>query len=492
MSNSNLELEIEKFYNKEPMEGIQKDPILVNGINGYPLAFLMNHGEIIRIEFEYESKNSKVQKSSLDACKLKITGSIVTVLNNNPFYMHLLRRWSKQKISMLDNQSYSANDEFYKKVTINCYGIKNNQKEIVRKIIFYNAYLCKYTEYIGKNSSEAFFELIVKQKADYRTSIKILPYQTKPLLTENIFDTKEMLSDYQNVKQSDSILQEKRYVTLNSELDLNSLSIHQIPAIDSPTIGELLKGQEVIITKNYRVDADGYNWVYVTSNGKSGWIPSNYLTPVAPKVVNNTIQQTPIVSNQNWANLWEEGISKTYQKYYDNNKVLLSEIIQINSDGRFNYEIENFNKIYNDNKEMYQKISQSTGVPPKLVAALHYRESTGNFNTYLHNGEKLGKPTRIEPKDVLFYDFYEAAVDALISEQKKKNIYLTPNSDIVMQMTFAEVYNGIGYTKYHNVASPYVYSGTNVYKKGKYVSDGSFEGNVVDKQPGVYILVMSE
>lgn len=39
------------------------------------------------------------------------------------------------------------------------------------------------------------------------------------------------------------------------------------------------------------------------------------------------------------------------------------------------------------------------------------------------------------------------------------------------------------------VVSPYIYSGTNLYKKGKFVSDGSYNASVTDKQPGVYILI---
>ena len=35
-------------------------------------------------------------------------------------------------------------------------------------------------------------------------------------------------------------------------------------------------------------------------------------------------------------------------------------------------------------------------------------------------------------------------------------------------------------------ASPYVFSGTEVYEKGKYISDGSFSSEVVDAQPGIY------
>jgi lysozyme family protein len=180
------------------------------------------------------------------------------------------------------------------------------------------------------------------------------------------------------------------------------------------------------------------------------------------------------------------------QKYYANAENLISQISGIDPDNKFNWDINNINKIYNNNKDLYAKISQATGVPPELIAALHYRESGCDFDTYLHNGQKLGTPTTIVPVGRIFDDFYEAAVDALISEQKGKGIKLTSDmTDITMMMAFTEVYNGTGYTDYRNIASPYVYSGTNVYTSGKYVSDGTYSATAVDKQPGVYILAMS-
>ncbi|GLC80073.1 N-acetylmuramoyl-L-alanine amidase family protein [Lacrimispora brassicae] len=188
---------------------------------------------------------------------------------------------------------------------------------------------------------------------------------------------------------------------------------------------------------------------------------------------------------------WQESISPGLQKYYDNNNNLIGQITQVNVGSKFDYDLNNFAKIYNNNLETYEKISQETGVPAKLIAALHYRESSGNFNTYLHNGQKLGTVTTIVPKGRIFYNFHDGAVDALLYEQKAKGIYLTPNSGIVMMMTFAEIYNGTGYTNYRGIASPYVYSGTDVYVSGKYVSDGTYSATTVDKQPGVYLLVTS-
>ncbi len=178
-------------------------------------------------------------------------------------------------------------------------------------------------------------------------------------------------------------------------------------------------------------------------------------------------------------------------KYYENTKQLISQITEIDPNNMFSYDVQNFKKIYAENQDVYEQISIETGVPPALIAALHYRESACNFGTYLHNGQPLGQPTTMVPKNVNFDNFHDAAVAALDNAQRQKGIYLSQDSDIVLMMTFAELYNGTGYTDYHDMASPYVFSGTEVYEKGKYVSDGSFNSETVDKQPGVYILVMS-
>jgi len=42
-------------------------------------------------------------------------------------------------------------------------------------------------------------------------------------------------------------------------------------------------------------------------------------------------------------------------------------------------------------------------------------------------------------------------------------------------MTFAETFNGLGYSKNGHV-SPYLYSGTDAYSSGKYVKDGKLRG----------------
>ena len=45
-----------------------------------------------------------------------------------------------------------------------------------------------------------------------------------------------------------------------------------------------------------------------------------------------------------------------------------------------------FQAHYERHRARYEAVSARTDMPPKLIAALHWRESSGNFNTYLHQG----------------------------------------------------------------------------------------------------------
>jgi lysozyme family protein len=139
-------------------------------------------------------------------------------------------------------------------------------------------------------------------------------------------------------------------------------------------------------------------------------------------------------------------------------------------------------------RERYQRVSARTGIPWQLIAAIHYRESSMNFNTYLHNGDPLGKPTTHVPKGKLFYDWETAAIDALVGEngRLKKSLGLNKNTtDKGKMLAYAEMYNGLGYRNNRDNVSPYVYAGTNFYHGGMYYADGRYSKSRYDKRLGV-------
>ena len=141
--------------------------------------------------------------------------------------------------------------------------------------------------------------------------------------------------------------------------------------------------------------------------------------------------------------------------------------------------------------DMIKEISEKTDLPPELVAAIWYRESSFDDTTYMHNGDPLGEPTVNEPKGIYFAEdqFVEAAIDALVTKSSWIQISLSAGSkDVAAMCTFAEAYNGFGY-RHHGTQSAYAASGTTLYTGGMYVRDGEFDPDVKDDRPGVMLII---
>lgn len=136
------------------------------------------------------------------------------------------------------------------------------------------------------------------------------------------------------------------------------------------------------------------------------------------------------------------------------------------------------------NKARYQFVSEKTGVPWDLIAAIHHMEASFNFNGVLHNGEKIigtGKKTTLVPAGRgPFASWEDAAIDAL----KYEGFAWLGGWSLPMKLQKAEKYNGLGYLK-KGLMSPYVWSMTNLYLKGLYVADGKFDPEAKSKRPGV-------
>ncbi len=131
-------------------------------------------------------------------------------------------------------------------------------------------------------------------------------------------------------------------------------------------------------------------------------------------------------------------------------------------------------------KEAYREIQQRTGVDWCHVAVIHRRESNGRFDRYLGNGESLKRKTLLVPKGRgPFSSFLDGAIDALhidglddIKDWRLEKI-----------LYYCELFNGPGYAN-RGIPSPYLWGGTNIQSKGKYVADGKWNPNAMDSQPG--------
>lgn len=141
-----------------------------------------------------------------------------------------------------------------------------------------------------------------------------------------------------------------------------------------------------------------------------------------------------------------------------------------------------------DNQHRYEDISNRLGglIPWQFIAAIHNLESGMNFNKHLHNGDPLTRRTRRVPagrpkSGKPPFTWEESAEDAL----RMKGLHEITDWSWERICYELERYNGFGYRMYHpGTLSPYLWSGTNLYTKGKYVADGKWSSTAVSKQAG--------
>lgn len=152
--------------------------------------------------------------------------------------------------------------------------------------------------------------------------------------------------------------------------------------------------------------------------------------------------------------------------------------------------------LFERNKDRYTSIRKANknGVPESIIFGIHGRESSWSFTSHLHEGSPLSHRTRYVPKGRIPapvdppYTFEQSAEDALYVVDTLQN---TNWRSIESTLNAAEGYNGWGYKKYHpDVPSPYLWSGTTIYLRGKYAADGQFSSTLADKQIGICAILL--
>lgn len=141
----------------------------------------------------------------------------------------------------------------------------------------------------------------------------------------------------------------------------------------------------------------------------------------------------------------------------------------------------------NKNKERYLHVQDMTAVPWDLIAAIHFKEASMNFDCMLHNGEPLNIKSRIVPIGVgPFKNWEDSALDSL----KRQGALSVQGWSFAKQLEFAESYNGKGYRS-HGIYSPYVFAFTNLSEeKGGYPKDHVWDANKEIKRPGVAAILL--
>ncbi len=141
-------------------------------------------------------------------------------------------------------------------------------------------------------------------------------------------------------------------------------------------------------------------------------------------------------------------------------------------------------------KERYQDIFKETCIPWYFVAGIHALEATFNFNKHLHNGDSLRSKTWRVPKNRIPgksppYTWVQSAIDALaMKKYDKETSWTLP--EILYRW---ERYNGVRSRMEHNINTPYLWSFSQHYTKGKFVRDGVWDPSAVSKQAGAAVLL---
>ena len=141
-------------------------------------------------------------------------------------------------------------------------------------------------------------------------------------------------------------------------------------------------------------------------------------------------------------------------------------------------------------KARYTKAGKAAGVPWYVVGVIHLLESGGDFSRHLHNGDPLtartvrvpsGRPASGSPP----FTLEASAADALkLQRLDRWQDWSVPGALYVL-----ERYNGFGY-RGRGINSPYLWSFSNHYAKGKYVADGRYSPTAVSEQCGAAVALL--
>lgn len=153
--------------------------------------------------------------------------------------------------------------------------------------------------------------------------------------------------------------------------------------------------------------------------------------------------------------------------------------------------VENLIKKILVNKERYLNAGNPLQIPWFFIAVIHNMESGLLFNGHFHNGDPLTAKTKQVPKGRPLHGnppfTWESSADDALRYQRldKWNDWSIPG--LLYKL---EEYNGWGYrSKHPHVLSPYLWSFSNHYSKGKYVADGRWSETAVSQQCGAAVLL---
>jgi lysozyme family protein len=140
-------------------------------------------------------------------------------------------------------------------------------------------------------------------------------------------------------------------------------------------------------------------------------------------------------------------------------------------------------------RSRYEAVARRTGVPWHFIAAVHGLEASFNFRAHFHNGDfpltqrtrqvPAGRPRTWLPPS----SWEDSAVDAL-----RLMGYVGESDWSLSRMLYRiEGFNGFGYRRMAR-PTPYLWSYSNHYERGKYVADGKFDPRARSQQCGAAVM----
>jgi lysozyme family protein len=142
-----------------------------------------------------------------------------------------------------------------------------------------------------------------------------------------------------------------------------------------------------------------------------------------------------------------------------------------------------------DNREQYNRVAEEACAPWYFIGIIHAMEASFDFRTHLHNGDPLkartvqvpsGRPPIWNPPN----DWASSAIDAITFD------HFADQPDWSLPRT---LYNWEGYNGWRSRArginTPYLWSFSNHYSKGKFVADNVWDPEAVSKQCGAAVML---
>jgi lysozyme family protein len=152
--------------------------------------------------------------------------------------------------------------------------------------------------------------------------------------------------------------------------------------------------------------------------------------------------------------------------------------------------VEWHTKLLLKHQSRYRDVGLSLNrMPWAMIGVIHAMECGFNFASHLHNGDPLTNRTKHVPAGqpqtgTPPFSWESSAIDALTHE----GFNTVTDWSIPHMLYLLEKYNGFGYRKMSK-PTPYLWSFSNLYEKGKYVADGRFDPQTPSKQCGAAIMV---